>query len=78
MAVGAVSFHNEDKVKQFEQDNPQRKYIEIEKDKDILKKIWKTKEEKNNLNLEKEKELRMQAEKKEKIAFYKQQVCYFR
>ncbi len=34
----------------------------------------KTKEERNNVNLEKEKEVRMEAEKKEKIAFYKQQV----
>jgi len=34
----------------------------------------KTKEERNNINLEKEKEQRMEAEKKEKIAFYKQQV----
>jgi len=34
----------------------------------------KTKEEKTNINLEKEKEQRMEAEKKEKIAFFKQQV----
>jgi hypothetical protein len=37
----------------------------------------KTREEKSNVDLAKEKEMRMDSEKKEKIAFYKQQVLPF-
>jgi len=62
MDVGAVGFHNE----------KMRFYMEIEKDKDIVKRIAKTKEERNP-NLQEEKEKRIQGDKKEKTAHYKQQ-----
>lgn len=65
MDIGAVGFHDERK----------RYYIEVEKDKDILKRILKTKEERHP-NLHEELEKRIQGEKKEKVAFFKQQVTF--